>query len=162
MSPNSFSTDVLEFLYLLDLNRVHYVIVGGEAVIYYGYVRLTGDIGIFYEPTTENADALFQSLLSFWGGDPLGIQSVDDLLVPCQIIQYGRPPNRIDLMNTITGVSFEEAWKERVLESVDHPKGLIMVPYIGVKALIQNKEHIGRDKDHEDLKYLRQRLSNES
>jgi len=49
-----FSEDISEFIYLLYKYKVKYVIVGGEAVIYYGHARLTGDIDFFYESTREN------------------------------------------------------------------------------------------------------------
>jgi hypothetical protein len=68
-----FSADILEFIKLLHIHKVRYVVVGGEAVIYYGHARLTGDIDFFYESGRENATALFQALLVFWGGEIPGM-----------------------------------------------------------------------------------------
>jgi len=62
MNPSYFSPDILEFLRLLSIHKVRYLIVGGEAVIYYGHARLTGDIDIFYDRTKENTKALFEDL----------------------------------------------------------------------------------------------------
>ena len=75
MKASHFSLDVLDFLLLLSIHKVRYVIVGGEAVIYYGFARLTGDIDFFYEPTAENARRLYRTLDKFWRGSIPGIQS---------------------------------------------------------------------------------------
>jgi hypothetical protein len=70
------------------------------------------------------------------------------------IIQFGYPPNRIDFLNTISGVTFGEAWKGRISESLLIRGQTIAVCYIGLAALIKNKKAVGRPKDLEDLKYL--------
>jgi hypothetical protein len=61
-----FSPDILEFILLLHTQAVRYVVVGGEAVIYYGHARLTGDIDFFYDSSEENTAALFHALSVFW------------------------------------------------------------------------------------------------
>ena len=103
-----FSRDTLAFLRLLSQHRVRYVIVGGEAVIFHGYPRVTGDVDFFYENTAANADRLFDALLKFWDGRVPGVTSAGDLREPGIIIQFGRPPHRIDLLNRIDGVSFSQ------------------------------------------------------
>jgi len=35
------------------------------------------------------------------------------------IFQFGLPPNRIDLINNIEGVTFEEAWKKRTKTTME-------------------------------------------
>jgi len=72
------------------------------------------------------------------------------------IIQFGYPPNRIDLLNTISGVTFNEAWKGRISENLRVRGQAIAICYIGLAALIKNKKAVGRPKDLEDLKYLRE------
>lgn len=131
------------------------LIVGGEAVIYYGFARLTGDIDFFFEPTAENARRLYRTLDRFWRGSIPGIQSPRELTSQDVIVQFGVPPNRIDLVSSITGVSFENAWKSRVREKVKIKKRLYSVFFIGLDQLIKNKEAIRRHKDLEDLKYLK-------
>ena len=71
------------------------------------------------------------------------------------VIQFGRPPNRIDLINKISGVSFAEAWKGRISREMVVGKRPLTILYIGLSALIKNKQACGRPKDLEDLKYLR-------
>ena len=61
-----FSKDILDFLYLLYKHQVKYLIVGREAVIFYGHARLTGDIDFYYDRSTENVNKLFKALNKFW------------------------------------------------------------------------------------------------
>jgi len=75
LDPTSFSPDIRLFLSLLHEHGVRYVIVGGEAVIFYGYARLTGDIDIFYSCDKENAARLFVALAEFWDDNIPGVAS---------------------------------------------------------------------------------------
>jgi len=131
-----------------------YLIVGGEAVIYYGYARLTGDIDFFYNNSPENVDKLYESLLEFWEGVIPGVSSVADFLEDGIIIQFGQPPNRIDLINSIDGVIFEEAWNSKVQETITIKNQNISFYYIGLEALIKNKQASSRYKDLDDLRFL--------
>jgi hypothetical protein len=69
MRASYFSKDVQEFLKLLASRQVKYLIVGGEAVIYHGYARLTGDVDFFFEPSKQNARKLYKALKEFWAGE---------------------------------------------------------------------------------------------
>lgn len=155
MRSDYFSDDILEFLILLDKYSVRYLIVGGEAVIYYGYARLTGDVDIFYDPARPNITRLYEALSEFWDNDIPGIKDKNELTGPGYIIQFGVPPNRIDLMNTIDGVSFLEAWNEKRVEELKILEKSIPINFIGLKQLIANKVKSGRNKDLDDLKYLK-------
>jgi predicted nucleotidyltransferase len=157
-----FSTDTQEFIRLLHSHRVQYVITGGEAVIYYGHVRLTGDVDIFYDRRPENAQRLFQALIEFWDGDIPGVSEAVELTEAGLILQFGRPPNRIDLLNRIEGVSFEEAWSERREVLLASESNTVPLYYIGLEQLITNKESAGRPKDRDDLRYLKQIAQEES
>ena len=109
MKASHYSKDIQEFLELLAKHKVKYVIVGGEAVIYYGYARLTGDVDFFFGTSKENTQCLYETLDEFWGGDIPGVDSFEELMESGTILQFGLPPNRIDLLNHIDGVTFEEA-----------------------------------------------------
>jgi len=150
-----FSPDIKDFIFFLDKHKVKYLIVGGEAVIYYGHTRLTGDVDFFFESVPENIKRLYDSLTEFWRGNIPGVDSIEDLKKPALIIQFGVPPNRIDLMNLIDNVSFSEAWKNKVTDKLRIYKKTIPIYFIGLDELIKNKEMINRPKDIEDLKYLR-------
>lgn len=92
----------------------------------------------------------------FWAGDIPGIKAVDELMEEGLILQFGVPPNRIDLINRISGVTFRDAWENRTTTGIESEGKKLPVYLIGLKELIKNKEAIGRPKDMEDLKYLRQ------
>jgi len=156
MTASHFPQDFLDMFVLLQKHGVRFLIVGAEAVIYHGFARLTGDIDLFYEPSLKNCRALFAALREFWSGDVPGIGSAEHLARKGMIIQFGYPPNRIDLLNTISGVTFSEAWKDRISENLLIQGQKIDIRYIGLAALIKNKKAVGRPKDLEDLRYLRE------
>ena len=155
-----FSPDSAEFLFLLHKYGVRYLIVGGEAVIYYGHVRLTGDIDIFYENTARNSNALFKALNDFWNDDTPGVESAEELRRKGMVFQFGIPPNRIDLMNSITRVEFDDAWEKKVIKKIVYKKKEFAVYYIGIDDLIKNKKAVNRNKDKDDLKFLRKAIRN--
>lgn len=110
MSPVFYSKDIIDFLFLLSKYEVKYVIVGGEAVIYYGHARLKGDIDVFYDLSKENVEKLFKMLNDFWNNDIPGIKKIEELMNPGEVFQFGVSPNRINLLYLIQNVEFEEAW----------------------------------------------------
>ena len=97
--------DLREFIELLNSHEVRYLIVGGYAVAYHGHPRATGDIDFVVEVSEENARKLEAVLLDFGFGG-LGLTAAD-FLQPGIVVQLGYPPNRIDLLTTISGASFE-------------------------------------------------------
>jgi predicted nucleotidyltransferase len=155
MKASHFSKDTQQFLRLLHKYNVKYIIVGGEAVIYYGYARLTGDVDFFFGISKENAERLYDALDEFWGGDIPGLDSFEGLMQSGTIFQFGVPPNRIDLVNHIDGVTFEEGWTGKATTSLEISDESIPVHFIGLDQLITNKEAIKRPKDLEDLRYLK-------
>jgi hypothetical protein len=135
---------------------VKYLIVGGEAVIYHGYARLTGDVDFFFEPSNQNARKLYKALKEFWAGEIPGIRTFEELMELGLILQFGVPPNRIDLINQISGVTFREAWENRITTDIKSEGREVPIHLIGLEELIKNKKAIGRPKDVEDLKYLKE------
>ncbi|MDR9366202.1 MAG: nucleotidyltransferase [Balneolaceae bacterium] len=157
MSPLAFSNDCVEFIIALNSHKVKWVIVGGEAVIYYGHIRLTGDVDFFYSNELDNRTRLWNALNDFWDHNIPGNLTENDLGELGNFIQFGVPPNRIDLMNQIDGVEFDEAWENRVVELIHINDEKIKVNYIGLNQLIKNKSVSNRPKDQEDLKYLKRK-----
>ncbi len=141
--------DLREFIGLLNSLAIDYVIVGGHAVAFHGYPRFTGDIDFLVRPTRDNAERLLQALLSF-GFSEISL-TPEDLVRPGNVVQLGHPPNRIDLLTSISGVEFEEAWAGRVKTELDG----VPVSLLGWDALLKNKKASGRDKDAADAKKLR-------
>lgn len=160
MSKIFFSSDIVEFLFLLNKYKVKYLIVGGEAVIYYGHARLTGDIDIFYSRGKENCLNLFKALNEFWDADIPGVGNKEELQKKGAIFQFGLPPNRIDLINEIEKVQFEEAYENRIEDKIKHKRISFSIFYIGLNDLIKNKRAVNRSKDKEDLKFLKQLIKN--
>ncbi len=141
--------DFREFIKLLNSNSVRYLVVGGYAVAYYGYPRATGDMDFFLECTRKNADAVVRCLDEFGFGS-LGI-TTEDLSTPDQIIQMGFPPLRIDLITSIDGVSFQDAWPRKITVELEN----ISINFISKKDLNKNKLSTGRLKDQADAEELK-------
>jgi uncharacterized nucleotidyltransferase DUF6036 len=142
------SQDYREFIELLNKNDVKYIVVGGYAVAQYGYVRYTGDIDFWVKPEHSNAERVVKSLIEFGFGS-LDI-SVLDLLKDDEIIQLGYPPQRIDIITGVTGLNFDECWKEITVIEFENLK----LNFLSLHHLKINKEASGRDKDLNDLRNL--------
>ena len=142
------STDLREFIHLLNTNSVKYVIVGAWALAFHGRPRYTGDLDIFVARDDENADKLMAVIEAF-GFKDAGIRR-EDFLQFDHVIQLGREPNRIDILTGISGVSFNEAWDDRETGKIAD----IAVSIISRDLLIKNKRAANRDKDQGDIKLL--------
>jgi hypothetical protein len=140
--------DLKEFIESPNSQSVEYVIVGGFALAFHGFPRYTGDIDILVRCSPENA-ARLEIAISKFGFASSGL-SASDFLSANQVIQLGRPPNCIDLLTSITGVDFEEAWAQRVAAELDG----IPVWFIGRESFIKNKQATGRTQDKADLEAL--------
>ena len=142
-------SDFKEFLRLLSEKNVKYLIVGGYAVGYHGYPRSTGDMDVWVDSTEENADRLVQALKAF-GFDVPKLDS--DLFVdPDRVVRMGHPPLRIEILTSVTGVSFEECYSSRVEEELEDGTP---IHFIGLEKLKENKRASGRHKDLDDLENL--------
>jgi hypothetical protein len=140
--------DFKEFIQSLNDNHVRYMVVGGYAVALHGHPRYTKDIDIWIEMEPENATNLIKALAQFGLGS-LELKETD-FLVPGQVIQLGQPPNRIDLLCTISGVDFVACYKSRVTVEVDD----VLVSFIDLDNLRKNKAASGRHQDLADLENL--------
>jgi hypothetical protein len=140
--------DFKELLELFNAHKVQYLIVGGYALAYHGAPRYTGDIDIFIKPDTENASRILKALDEFGFGSA-GLKE-EDLKSPDKIVQLGYPPVRIDIITSISGISWDEAFEER--EKGNY--GNVPVFYIGRNQYIINKRASGRKKDLADLEAL--------
>jgi len=141
-------TDLKEFIELLNSHSVEYLLVGGHAVAFHGHPRYTGDIDFFIRATPANVRRLLTALSEFGFGG-LGIRE-QDLLEPKRILQLGHPPNRIDILNSITDVDFDSAWASRIESTMDGQRVII----IGWNELLRNKKAAGRPKDLADVEKL--------
>lgn len=108
----------------------------------------------FYDAGAENTGRLFNALQEFWSGHTPGLAGPEGLRRAGTILQYGLPPNRIDLLNTIDAVPFETAWARRLTVRLGSDDQAVDLHSIGLDDLIENKRAANRDKDRADLKFL--------
>lgn len=129
---------------------VRFLVVGAHALAAHGVPRATGDLDLWMEPTPENAARTWQALAAF--GAPLESLNLAerDFVEPGRVIQLGLPPYRIDVMTSLSGVGFQEAWADRLAGTLFE----VPVAFIGREAFARNKRASGRPKDLEDLRSL--------
>ncbi len=144
-----FYTDFKDFIKLLNLYDVKYLLVGGYALSYYSRPKSTQDIDIFIETSIENGEKILKAINEF-GLNALNI-SLNDLTTKDMVIQMGIPPIRIDIMTSIEGVDFDEAYKNREISEYGEIEN---VSFISINDLIKNKNILGRKKDLIDLEWL--------
>jgi hypothetical protein len=140
--------DFKEFLQLLNDHHVDYLLIGGYAVGYHGYPRATGDMDIWIAINPENAEKLVAVLAAF-GFGATGI-AADLFLQPNTVIRMGNPPLRLEILTTISGVEFADAYAQCITDSIDG----VPVNIIGLDQLKVNKRASGRLKDLSDLENL--------
>ncbi len=140
--------DFKEFLRLLNVHKVEYLLVDGYAVGYHGYPRATADLDVWVAVHPANAERLVAAVKEF-GFDVPGLSS-DLFLKEGQIVRMGVPPVRIEIMTTVSGVEFGQCYLERLVAVVDE----VEVDVISLDHLKVNKKAAGRHKDLDDLDNL--------
>jgi len=138
--------DLKEFIGLLRSERVRFLVVGAAALAVHGRPRYTGDVDFWIECTPSNSIRI-QKVFQKFGFK--GTRS-SDFAKPDQVIQLGRPPNRIDILTGLTGVVFASCWRRRQVRTVEG----IRLPFLDLQSLRVNKRATGRPQDLADLKYL--------
>ncbi len=139
--------DFIEFIELLSKHDVRYIITGGYAVVYHGYVRSTNDIDIWIDIRKDNIKKVIKALDEF-GFSSLNIREAD--FSPNQIIQLGYPPNRIDLITTPAGIDFETCYESKEQVIIDN----ITVNIIDLENLVKAKKASNRTRDLADVEEL--------
>ncbi len=127
-----------------------FLVVGAHAMAVHGVPRATGDLDVWIAVDPDNADRVLKALTRF--GAPLTAIGISraDFLREDQVVQIGLPPRRIDMLTSISGVGFEDAWAGRAT----HDVAGMRVPFLGRAALVRNKRASGRAKDLADLEAL--------
>lgn len=133
--------DLADFVASCLSHKVEFLVVGGYAVALHGYPRFTKDIDLLIASSPRNAERIERVLREF--GVPESEVARADILKPAYAIQVGRPPNRADLLTSITGVNWDTAWASRIpIELSGHKCWMI-----GRDLLIQNKRASARPQD---------------
>ena len=131
-----------------NARRVEYLVVGAHALAAHGHVRATGDLDVWIRADPANAKRVIEALRAF--GAPLQDLTEADLTRAGTVFQIGVAPIRIDVLTSIDGVGFDEAWAERfTAHFVDLP-----VPVLSARHLIRNKRAVGRAQDLADVEWL--------
>lgn len=147
-SNDALAPDFADFIAALNAHGVEYVLVGGYAVAVYGVIRATGDLDIFHRRTTENVRKLMAAMREFGAPE----ECIDEvaLMDPDAMTYFGQEPFRIDLLNSISGVTFDEVWAKVFEITIDGER----IRVIGRDELLANKRATGRAKDKQDVKQL--------
>jgi predicted nucleotidyltransferase len=143
--------DFEDFIKLLNQFEVDYMIVGGYAMAFHGRPRYTGDLDIWIDISEINANKMV-SVINVFGFSSLGFKK-EDFLKDNLINQIGYPPLRIDILTSIDGISFKEAYLQKQVIKIDD----FTANYIGLNHLIQNKQTTGREQDKIDVKALQKK-----
>ena len=141
-------TNFADFLKSLNHHGVDYLVVGGYAVGYHGFVRATGDLDVFVRRTRLNAEKLIAAFKDFGLAVPELTAAV--IMEPGKIIRIGVPPLRLDVMNKISGVALSRCYRKRAEEIIAG----VRVCFIDRASLLVNKQAAGRPKDLADLAAL--------
>jgi hypothetical protein len=140
--------DFKEFLGWLNRHDVEYLLVGGYAVGYHGYPRATIDIDVWVAATPENAVRVVSALEDFGFGSEILVPKL--FLEKDKIFRMGLPPIRIEILTSISGVGFADAYLNRVEDELDG----VLVKLINLQDLKKNKKAAARAKDLADLEEL--------
>lgn len=148
MAKRQLPQDFRDFLKLLNENKVEYLLIGGYAVTYHGYLRSTYDMDIWVGISPNNAKRMVKVMEAF--GFTKGDVSPSLFLSEKCIIRMGVPPVRLEVLTSISGVDFETCYNRRIVDVVDD----VEVSIINLSDLRKNKAASGRNKDLNDLERL--------
>jgi len=148
MALPALANDFKELLKSLNSNRVEYLLIGGYAVGFHGYIRATNDLDIWVRISPENAVRIEQALRDF--GFAATDLSTDLFDAKNKMVRMGVPPIRIEILTSISGVEFDVCYAEKETVEVDD----LLVPVISLARLRENKAASGRLKDLADLESL--------
>jgi len=148
---NIFNTDFQDFITALNNNDVDYILLGGYAVILYGYSRNTGDMDIFVRKSETNYQKLQQAFQEF--GMPMFDMTLDNFLhnSKLDVFSFGIPPVSIDILTNPKELDFGEAFKNAEMKKVDG----INIRVIHLDDLIRQKKAVNRAKDLNDIEHLK-------
>ena len=140
--------DFKELLELFNKHNVEYIIVGAYALAFHGCPRYTGDLDILVKSDPDNAGKIIEAISKF-GFESLGL-AAEDFSSPQKVIQLGIPPVRIDILTSLTGVTWEQVNTRRIKAQY----GDTATYFIGKNELIANKKALGRHQDLADIESL--------
>jgi hypothetical protein len=152
LTAPALNEDFLDLLTAFVEEGVEFLLVGAFALAANGAPRFTGDLDVWVRPDPVNAERVLRGLRRF--GAPVDVHGlgVEDLGRAGSIYQMGLPPRRIDVLTQIDGVTFDDAWRGRIVVRI----GDVTMPFLGLRELVRNKRAAGRPKDLLDIELLRE------
>ena len=147
--------DQKELLSAFNAHSVEYVVIGGHAVSEHSQPRATKDLDIFIRADQKNSEAVYRALVEY-GAPVSGLSPADFRNNPESILQIGVEPSRIDILQSIPGVTFDQVWANRVESFVDETTP---AHFISRDDLIANKLAVGRGQDLVDVEKMREAAS---
>lgn len=141
-------SDFEDMLRLLGEHEVRYLVIGGLSFIYHAKPRYTKDIDLWIEGAPQNIDRVNRALVEFGSPELLSPERPDEIL------QIGIAPDRIDLLQSVGGLEFSDAWERRVVDLY----GEVRANWIGLEDLLRIKERIDSPRHQEDARVLREVL----
>lgn len=147
---NLFNEDFQDFIKSLNFYKVHYLLVGGYAVILHGYIRSTADMDVWVNNTAQNYQLLKKALQQF--GAPI-MPEEEFLGKEFDVWGLGKEPNKIEIMSDVKGIEFEDAYKQSEI----YQENNLNIRFIHLNHLIQSKEAAGRYKDKNDIEQLKKK-----
>ena len=145
------NSDLKDLITLFNAFGIRYMVAGGYAVSFYGDPRFTKDLDVAVASKPDDIEKLSQALEEF--GYPISQEACKEFAEPNRMIIFGNPPNRIDILNELKGIGFEEAYERRKLVKI----GELDVQMISLEDLLLNKQATGRPLDLIDIKMLESR-----
>ena len=140
--------DFKDLLSEFNAHGVEHIIVGAHALAAHGHVRATKDLDVWVRPDPENARRVLAALGAF--GAPVAGLTDQDLSSAGLVFQIGIAPFRIDLITTIDGVEFADAWRDRVQTQLGGEPTAVL----SLHHLLANKRAAGRLQDLADVERL--------
>ena len=133
--------DFSDILAALSAEGTMFLLVGGYAVMHYTEPRFTKDLDLWVRPDPQNAERVYRALAAF--GAPLAGVTPADFAQPGVVFQIGVPPNRIDILTSVDGVTFDEAWATH--QEIRYGDEIAALP--SAEILLRNKRASGRPHD---------------
>lgn len=149
--PISLENDFIDFLKLCNLYEVKYLVIGGYAVSIHGYPRSTKDLDVLIKLSEENAEKM-KKVINDFGFASLNL-TIEDFMKHDFVTQLGHEPIRIDILNDINGLDYDEAWKNRIMVNYEG----VEISFIGYHELLKIKAIAGRPQDLADINKLEKR-----
>jgi hypothetical protein len=140
-----------KFLFALLDADVEFLLIGGYAVIYHGYIRATGDMDVWLKPTNENKQKTIVALKQA-EVHPEDLKLLEEAFdfTGVVVFHFGQQPERIDFLTKVQGLDFEKANERKEFMNIKNRQ----IPILNLDDLIVSKLIAGRPQDKADVEML--------